>query len=176
MLILLSGPSGAGKTFFSTNLEGTMGVKRLVAVTTRGSRRDELSGSEYEFVSKHRFQELIVSRALTDWDYLLGNYYGYRSVLEEYDDLRNHAVAVVVARMAIRLSQRFEHTYSVFLDASDSDLSGRISARRLSVEVVNERERQNREEREHSVLFDQVFSDSTNLTVGDFSEVLRERL
>ena len=57
VIVTLTGPSGAGKTFLAGML-AQQGFEPLVSTTTRAKRREETNGRDYHFVSKKQFDEL----------------------------------------------------------------------------------------------------------------------
>jgi guanylate kinase len=77
MLIIVSAPSGTGKT---TVLQETMQqVERLVfsvSHTARQPRPGEQDGRDYFFVSKQQFEEMIKNNGFLEWALVHDNYYG----------------------------------------------------------------------------------------------------
>lgn len=65
VIVTLTGPSGAGKTFFA-NLLAQQGFEPLVSTTTRMKRREETNGKDYHFVSQKEFDELDNSGKLIE--------------------------------------------------------------------------------------------------------------
>lgn len=85
ILVVLSGPSGAGKnTLLSTVLPRIPDLRYSVSVTTRPPREGEIEGVDYFFVDDARFEELVQSNALLEWAEFCGHRYGTpRSFVEE---------------------------------------------------------------------------------------------
>ncbi len=77
-LLVLVGPSGAGKTAIARRLvERQPGRFALsVSATTRRPRRGEQAGVEYDFVSRKEFEAMIGAGALAEWAEVHGRYYG----------------------------------------------------------------------------------------------------
>jgi guanylate kinase len=77
IMLVLSSPSGAGKTTLSRNLlEQEENVALSVSVTTRSRRPSEIEGVHYHFVNKQQFEGLRDSGQLLEWAEVHGNYYG----------------------------------------------------------------------------------------------------
>lgn len=75
--IVLSGPSGVGKTTISRRLlELDDSLALSISFTTRPCKAGEIDGVHYYFVNKEKFEQLIASRALLEYTYVYGNYYG----------------------------------------------------------------------------------------------------
>lgn len=76
-LIVVSGPSGAGKgTVCSALMQQCATLVYSVSATTRAPRVGETHGVNYWFVSKAEFQAMIESGKLLEWAEVYGNYYG----------------------------------------------------------------------------------------------------
>jgi guanylate kinase len=84
-LIVLSGPSGVGKSTVVAELRRTCpDIWLSVSVTTRRPRAGEVDGREYHFVTTEEFQRMVAAGELLEWAEFAGNYYGTpRRPLEE---------------------------------------------------------------------------------------------
>jgi len=77
LMFVLSSPSGAGKTTLSRLLiERMPGLKMSVSATTRPMRPGEIEGSDYLFVDKARFEEMVKRHELLEWATVFDNRYG----------------------------------------------------------------------------------------------------
>ncbi len=77
MLLVLSSPSGAGKTTLSRRLVGEdNGVKLSVSWTTRPMREGEENNVHYCFVSKDEFRKMRAEDGFLEWAEVHDNYYG----------------------------------------------------------------------------------------------------
>jgi guanylate kinase len=77
LMLVLSSPSGAGKTTLSRMLlEADRHVELSVSVTTRPQRRGEVDGRDYHFIDLHRFQAMVKSGKLLEWAEVFGHCYG----------------------------------------------------------------------------------------------------
>jgi guanylate kinase len=75
--LVLSAPSGAGKTTIARRLRGRRGdVVFSVSATTRPPRDYEVDGRDYHFVSADAFRAMIEGGELLEWAEVHGNYYG----------------------------------------------------------------------------------------------------
>jgi guanylate kinase len=76
LMLVLSSPSGAGKsTIARTLLDTDHDLSLSVSVTTRPRRGSEVDGIHYRFVSMREFERLRDSDALLEWAEVHGNYY-----------------------------------------------------------------------------------------------------
>jgi guanylate kinase len=77
LMLVLSSPSGAGKSTIARNLlESDKMFSLSVSVTTRARRPSEIDGVHYHFVTVKEFMRLRDSDALAEWAEVHGNYYG----------------------------------------------------------------------------------------------------
>jgi guanylate kinase len=76
MMLVLSSPSGAGKTTLARRLlAADRGFRMSVSVTTRKPRPGEVEGSDYVFVDKAQFERLKRGRRLLEWAEVFGESY-----------------------------------------------------------------------------------------------------
>jgi guanylate kinase len=77
IMLVVSSPSGAGKTTLTRNLlEQEENVSLSISVTTRARRASEIDGVHYHFISKRRFEAMRDSDELLESAEVHGNYYG----------------------------------------------------------------------------------------------------
>ncbi len=77
LMLVLSSPSGAGKSTIARNLlENDPGLELSVSVTTRPRRPSEIDGVHYHFISQRDFDRLRDTDALLEWAEVHGNCYG----------------------------------------------------------------------------------------------------
>jgi guanylate kinase len=77
LMLVLSSPSGAGKTTLSRMLLAAMsGIQMSVSVTTRPMRPGEIDGQDYCFADTENFEVMRDNDELLEWAEVFGNYYG----------------------------------------------------------------------------------------------------
>ena len=77
LMLVLSSPSGAGKTTLSRMLlKADRGVELSVSVTTRPRRPGEVDGRDYHFIDQPRFDAMVKSGKLLEWAEVFGHRYG----------------------------------------------------------------------------------------------------
>lgn len=146
-LIVLSGPSGTGK---STVVERLMKLQELhfsVSATTRQPRPGEIDGTDYYFVTQERFREMINDGELLEYATYVGNSYGTpkRPIQEQLAQGRNILLDVEV-QGAMQVRQTMPEAILVFLappdletlrqrlEGRDTDSQEKIEARLLRAE------------------------------------------
>ena len=76
-LVVISSPSGAGKTTITKKLVSEKkNIVLSVSVTTRKPRSNEVNKKDYIFVSKKKFKELIKKKSFLEYAKVFDNYYG----------------------------------------------------------------------------------------------------
>ena len=76
VIIVLSSPSGAGKTTLVKKLSKINNFKISISYTTRIPRINEIDGKDYYFVSQNKFESLIKNNELLEYARVFNNYYG----------------------------------------------------------------------------------------------------
>jgi guanylate kinase len=77
LMLVLSSPSGAGKTTLSRMLlKADKSVELSVSVTTRPRRANEKHGRDYLFIQKPQFERMVANDELLEWAEVFGNFYG----------------------------------------------------------------------------------------------------
>ncbi|MDR6815086.1 guanylate kinase [Neorhizobium sp. 2083] len=77
LMLVLSSPSGAGKSTIARNLLDTdrsLGIS--ISVTTRAKRPSEIAGKHYHFISVPQFEKMRDAGDLLEWAEVHGNFYG----------------------------------------------------------------------------------------------------
>jgi len=77
LMLVLSSPSGAGKTTLSRLLlKAERGVSLSISTTTRPRRPNERHGQHYHFVTQAHFDKMVKRNAFMEWARVFGNCYG----------------------------------------------------------------------------------------------------
>jgi guanylate kinase len=76
LILILSSPSGAGKTTLTRNLVQEQAGVLSISVTTRAKRPSEIEGRHYHFISVEEFMALRDRDELLEWAEVHGNFYG----------------------------------------------------------------------------------------------------
>jgi guanylate kinase len=77
LMLVLSSPSGAGKTTLSRLLlRSDRKVELSISVTTRPKRRGEIDGRDYHFIDRGRFDDMVARGELLEWAEVFGHRYG----------------------------------------------------------------------------------------------------
>jgi guanylate kinase len=156
--LMVVGPSQVGKNTAIKELVERYNYRFVITCTTRPPRPGEVDGRDYDFLTSETFQRLICAHEFLDWDYFMGNYGGiYNESFMETSD--KPKVLHVLARMAIRIQQRYPKVKSVFLEPDDLTMVySRIRNVYTDPLIVNARYAHVQEEMLHSKMFENIVS------------------
>ncbi len=150
MLLILSGPSGAGKgTLGKLLLEDDPSFCFSVSATTRAMREGERPDVDYHFVDDARFDELIAQNAFLEYASVHGNRYGtLRGDVEHRLSEGQNVLLDIDVQGAAMVMGRMPEAVSVFiLPPSFEELRRRLTGRGTeSAEAVETRLRNARDE------------------------------
>ena len=76
MIVILSSPSGAGKTTLVKKISNSKSFKISISHTTRTPRKNENDGLDYFFISMDEFKKLISENKFLEYAKVFNNYYG----------------------------------------------------------------------------------------------------
>ncbi|SDK42699.1 guanylate kinase [Natronincola ferrireducens] len=132
LLIVISGPSGAGKgTICKSLLNANKDIKISVSATTRSPRKGEVEGKNYYFISKEQFEEMLQEDALLEYAKVYENYYGTPKnyVLENLDSGNDVLLEIDIVG-ALQVKEKFKDGIFIFiLPPSLEELKNRIVGR-----------------------------------------------
>ena len=76
IVVVLSSPSGAGKTTLVKRIAKENNYKISISYTTRKARTNEVNGKDYFFISEEDFKNLIKNKEFLEYAKVFENYYG----------------------------------------------------------------------------------------------------
>ena len=142
VILILSGPSGAGKTTLSHALITSIS-DTLIAVshTTRFPRPGEKEGEDYFFVSKQTFRDMIDSGAMLEYAEVYGNLYGTsRTTIEKALLDRKNLILDIDWQGARRIKAIYPDAVSVFILPPDGkEAENRLLSRQQDTEKTIQR-------------------------------------
>jgi guanylate kinase len=162
LLLILSSPSGAGKTTLTRMLlERSPELRFSVSHTTRAARSNEVDGRDYHFVDRPRFLQLVAEGAFLEWAEVHGNLYG--TSIAEIERARatggcTGMIFDIDYQGARQIKSKVDDVVSVFiLPPSMTELERRLRGRASETEeAVRVRYAVAEREIEHYALFDYI--------------------
>tara|TARA_Y100000590_G_scaffold528_1_gene728 strand:+ start:14408 stop:14986 length:579 start_codon:yes stop_codon:yes gene_type:complete len=182
LMLVLSSPSGAGKTTLSKKIQQSDNSFRIsVSHTTRKSRPNEVDGVDYHFVSEEKFKNLLNKKTFYEHTKIFGNYYGTsRSSVEEIVKKNCNVIFDIDWKGAEQLSKFKElNLLKIFiLPPSKEELEKRLIARNQDgEESIKNRLLAYSQDVQHSNEYDHVIvNDNVDKCFNEIKKIISNRL
>ena len=141
-MIILSSPSGAGKTTLVKLLSERKGFVTSVSHTTRTPRSNEVDGKDYHFISNERFEKMINNKEFLEFAKVFKNFYGTTksNIFEELNKGNNVIFDIDWQGTNQIISQKLENKLLTFfiLPPSREELFKRLSNRDMKDKLIAE--------------------------------------
>ena len=182
-LIVISGPSGVGKSTIVKEILSFYGPEKMgttVTYTTRSPRTTEKHGREYFFVDEEEFISLKEKNVLAEWTYIYNNYYG--TAIEQINNLWKEGKVIIKdfdLKGARAVKTLYPQTLRVFISPpSVEELAQRVRKRSENLKKDMEiRVRQAKREIEESSYFDySLENNDLATTVEKLKKIIEEYL
>ncbi len=143
LLVIISGPSGVGKTTITRGVERSFADSVFsVSVTTRAKTDADVEGVDYRFVDDETFDDMIEGDELLEWADVFGKKYGTPRAWVEEQLARGRLVILEIDVLGARqVKEKLPDALGVFiLPPSEDVLLERLRARkRESEELIQKR-------------------------------------
>ena len=161
IIVVLSSPSGAGKTTLVKKIAQENNFKISISHTTRKPRTNETNGKDYFFTSEEEFKNLIKNEEFLEYAKVFGNFYGSSKsqVLENLNKGENVIFDIDWQGTEQIKKQKLNYKLITFfiLPPSKSELFNRLKNRDMKDKnIVEERMKQFNEDIKHWENYDFV--------------------
>ena len=139
LLVVLSAPSGAGKTTLAHMLKKEFPESEIsVSYTTRPARGTEQNGKDYHFVDPLTFKAMIDRNEFVEWAEVHGNFYGSsRGVIDHSHRARGLAVFDIDVQGGTSIKRKYPDAVTIFiLPPSMDELERRLRSRGTDTDDV----------------------------------------
>ena len=176
-LIVLSGPSGVGKsTVIAKLLQKRTDIHFSVSFTTRSPREGEVNGVNYNFVDRNEFERMIQAGELLEYAEYVNNYYGTSlKVIQDHLNSGKDVLLDIEVQGAAKVREKCPDAVLLFLiPPSFEELSRRLHSRQTdSEEVIAGRLAQAKKEMKQIPHYDYlVVNDTVDEAVSEIISVL----
>ena len=141
-MIILSSPSGAGKTTLVNLLSKRKGFVTSISHTTRTPRSNEVDGKDYHFISNERFEKMIDNKEFLEFAKVFKNFYGTTksNIFEELNKGNNVIFDIDWQGTNQIISQKFKNRLLTFfiLPPSREELFKRLTNRDMKDKLIAE--------------------------------------
>jgi len=179
-LVVISAPSGAGKTSICRRLhEAHPDWRFSISATTRPRRSNETNGEDYIFLTEGKFDEYAAAGEFVEWEWVHGHRYGtLRSALVEALDKGEALLLDVDVKGGVNIKRQFpEETVAIFIDPPDLEtLVERLRGRGTeNQEVIEKRLARIPEELTYKNEYDYVVvNDDLDRAINEIENIIME--
>ena len=142
IMIILSSPSGAGKTTLVKLLSERKGFLTSISHTTRTPRSNEVDGKDYHFVNNDKFQKMIKNKEFLEYAKVFKNFYGTTksNIFKELEKGNNVIFDIDWQGTNQIISQKLKNRLLTFfiLPPSREELFKRLSNRDMKDKLIAE--------------------------------------
>ena len=187
-LIVLSAPSGTGKTSICKKLLGKNSKWIFsISATTRKLREDELEGKDYIHMSNEKFEHFVKFGDFLEWEWVHGNKYGTPiGPLEEVLDSGGVMLLDIDVKGGLTVMNEFpDDTIGIFIEPPGDDVPEKLEIleERLNkrgnepAKLIKQRLKRFPVEIEYKKDFDYYFiNEDLNETVKDIEKIIKENI
>lgn len=177
-LFIFSAPSGAGKdTVLAEVLKQNDNLKLSISTITRGMRQGEVEGEKYNFISKEKFEQMLVNKDFLEFNEYCGNYYGTpKAPVEKWLSEGYDVILEIDVNGAFKVKNKMPEAVMIFmLPPSVYTLKSRLEKRGTeNADVVKKRLKQAKKEIEFARDYDYIFvNDDLDDAVFDLMAIIR---
>ncbi len=179
-LIIVSAPSGAGKTTLCDAIVKHFdNLAYSISYTTRAPRHDEKEGEDYFFISEHEFKKHIENNSWAEWAKVHGHYYGtHASFISENLSAGRDILLDIDVQGAKQIVRRYPESITIFIMPPSFDvLRSRLESRGTdSKEIIDKRLENAKKEIDKKDMYQHIIiNDDLEKTINELTLIIDEK-
>lgn len=183
LLLVISGPSGVGKTTITRHVEKQVDAWFSVSMTTRPKTAADTEGVDYFFVTREQFERARDAGRLLEWAEYSGHCYGTpRAAVEEHLAAGRTVLLEIDVHGAAQIKRTMPGAFAIFvMPPSEAVLLERLRGRQREDEATIQRRFARAKEEiglaDASGVYDRfILNDDLDVAVREAVEVVRSEL
>ena len=182
MIIIVSAPSGAGKTSICDSLiKGDTNIVYSISTTTRQPRKGEKNGKEYFFVDNKKFKDMVKKNLFVEYAKVHNYFYGTsKKMLEETLNKGKDILLDIDVQGAIKIKKQYKDALMIFITTPTLKiLKERLIKRNKDLlDVINTRVKNAKKELTYLPKYDYlVLNDKLDISIENVKSIIKaERL
>jgi len=180
-LLVVTGPSGVGKSTIIGEVLRRVDVDYSVSATTRNPRSGEMDGRDYRFMKVTEFEKMIDAGDLLEWARIFGNYYGTpRAPVEESIAMGRTVILEIDVQGGLQVYKKMpEETFVLIVPPSRDELRSRLDSRGTESEETLQRRLERSEEelklaRESGIYTNEIVNNQLETTIEKLVALARK--
>lgn len=181
-LVIISGPSGVGKSTICKQVVEKQGAFLSVSSTTRPQSETEQQGREYDFLPRAEFEDMIEKDAFLEYAEVFGNYYGTpKGPVDEALAAGRIVILEIDVQGALKVKKIRPQALTIFiLPPHKKDLQQRINGRGRGEDEKTKKQRLETASREIAAAWQHydymVINDDLNQAVQEVIDIIDKKL
>ena len=169
-MIVLAGASASGKTEVAKVLASKYGIKKIVTTTTREKRNNEVDGVDYFFVTKEKFERMILEDRFVEYTLYNGQMYG--STKDQISD--DKCVVIDPAGLRSYLNLNNDSIVTFYLEADEKTRHNRMIFRGDNPDKIKSRIENDRIafKKENIAKVDYIIDASNKHTIEEVANII----
>ena len=179
VIVILSSPSGAGKTTLVKKISSLINFSISISYTTRIPRINEVNGKDYFFINRDQFNDLVTKDEFLEYANVFDNYYG--SSKKKVFDLLKKGQNVIFdidwqgAKQIKDKNLNFKLISFFILPPSKKTLKSRLAERENNNQsIIDERMKKFDDDIKHWIDYDYVIiNDDLEICLNNIIEIIK---
>lgn len=182
MIIIVSAPSGAGKTSICDSLiKSDKNIVYSISTTTRQPRKGEKNGREYFFVDNEKFKDMVKKNLFVEYAKVHNYFYGTsKKILEETLNKGKDILLDIDVQGAIKIKEQYKDALMIFITTPTLKILKErlIKRNKDSMNVINTRVKNAKKELTYLPRYDYlVLNDKLDISIENVKSIIKaERL